>query len=196
MSQHNTVELIGTVATDPIFVYRGKAGSYYSLQLTVNRLSSTCDKLPVYLREEQILPFVERRQRVCVTGELRTFSRIEDEKKRLIVYCQAHRIHPTELGDANRVCLQGSLIKMPTLRCTPFGREICDILLLVRRRAGKSEAVPIILWNALARRAARLVSGDPLCIEGRFQSRVYEKRLPGGDCEMRTAYEVSCSGIV
>ena len=192
---YNTVELIGTIASEPVFVYRNKIRSYYTLQLAVNRLSPACDMLPVYLHEEHLLPFVERKQRVKVEGALRTYSQYEVDKKRLIVYVQAFRISPTDLPDANRICLQGSVAKLPILRRTPFGREICDILLLVRRNASKCDMVPVIVWNALAQRAANLRAGDPLCIEGRFQSREYEKRMPDGACELRVAYEVSCSLI-
>ena len=196
MSQRSMVECVGTIVGEPVFAYRSNMHSFYSIKLAVCRLSSACDVLPVYLFEEQLFPFVACKQRVLISGELRSYSQVTGEKRRLIVYIQAYRICPTEHPDENRVCLQGYVVKPPILRRTPFGKEICDILLLVRRNANKSDTVPIIAWNTMARRTVHLCAGDTLCIEGRFQSREYEKRFPNGDCLIKTTYEVSCSDIV
>ena len=43
----------------------------------------------------------------------------------------------------------------------------------------------------IAQRTALMAVGESLCLEGRIQSRTYTKTLPGGQCEERTAYEVS-----
>ena len=90
----------------------------------------------------------------------------------------------------NRIRLCGAVCKPPVLRSTPLGREICDILLAVNRRCGRSDYLPVIAWGLLARQAAELDTGDCFCAEGRVQSRVYLK-VTEGTTRQRTAYEVS-----
>jgi single-stranded DNA-binding protein len=92
--------------------------------------------------------------------------------------------------DENRLELSGTLCKAPTLRSTPLGRTICDLILAVNRRYGRSDYLPCIAWGSLAHRCAALEVGDPVRLEGRLQSRTYTKRI-GEEQEERTAFEVS-----
>ena len=46
-----------------------------------------------------------------------------------------------------------------------------------------------------ARFASGLNVGDHVQLQGRFQSRVYQKQLPDGTVQERTAYEVSVSRL-
>lgn len=82
------------------------------------------------------------------------------------------------------------LCKPPTLRCTPLGREICDIILAVNRRYGRADYLPLIAWGTVARQTSILAVGARLTVEGRIQSRTYTKNLETGPQE-RVAYEVS-----
>ena len=90
----------------------------------------------------------------------------------------------------NRIRLSGVLCKPPTLRCTPLGREICDIILAVNRRYGRADYLPLIAWGTVARQTSILAVGARLTVEGRIQSRTYTKNLETGPQE-RVAYEVS-----
>lgn len=91
----------------------------------------------------------------------------------------------------NEVQLTGTLCKQPVYRVTPFGREICDMMLAVNRGYGKSDYIPVITWGGNAKRASTLRTGDRITLSGRIQSRDYEKKLATGDSITRTAYEVS-----
>ena len=86
----------------------------------------------------------------------------------------------------NRIRLSGVLCKPPTLRCTPLGREICDIILAVNRRYGRADYLPLIAWGTVARQTSILAVGARLTV----QSRTYTKNLETGPQE-RVAYEVS-----
>ena len=94
--------------------------------------------------------------------------------------------------EENRLRLTGTLCKVPVYRRTPLGRDICDLMLAVNRRYGRTDYLPCIAWGSLARRCAELAPGNRVELEGRLQSRVYTKRL-GETSEERTAFEVSVS---
>ena len=91
----------------------------------------------------------------------------------------------------NRVTLTGALCKPPIYRSTPFGREICDMMLAVNRAFGKSDYIPCIAWGRNAQYAARFGVGDRISLTGRLQSREYQKLLENGEYMTRNAYEVS-----
>lgn len=63
-------------------------------------------------------------------------------------------------------------------------------MLAVPRRYGRADYLPVIAWGQLAAQVSRLRVGDPLSLEGRIQSRIYQKVTDTGTQE-RTAYEVS-----
>ena len=56
----------------------------------------------------------------------------------------------------------GALCKPPIYRSTPFGREICDMMLAVNRAFGKSDYIPCIAWGRNAQYAARFGVGDQM----------------------------------
>ena len=97
--------------------------------------------------------------------------------------------------DQNRLVCTGTLCKPPSLRCTPLGRTICDMILAVNRRYGRSDYLPCIAWGSLAYQCGQMEVGEKLGLEGRLQSRVYTKNL-GDRCEERTAYEVSVMNLL
>ena len=80
----------------------------------------------------------------------------------------------------------GALCKPPVYRSTPFGREICDLMLAVNRAFGKSDYIPCIAWGRNAQYAARFRVGDRLRVTGRLQSREYQKLLDNGEYMVRT----------
>ena len=91
----------------------------------------------------------------------------------------------------NKVTLVGVLCKPPIYRSTPFGREICDMMLAVNRAFGKSDYIPCIAWGRNAQYASRFQVGDRIRLTGRLQSREYQKLMENGEYMTRNAYEVS-----
>jgi single-stranded DNA-binding protein len=63
-------------------------------------------------------------------------------------------------------------------------------MLAVPRAFKRADYLPCILWGRTAQEAAACGTGDRLRIQGRFQSRVYNKLTELGTQE-RTAYEIS-----
>jgi single-stranded DNA-binding protein len=64
-------------------------------------------------------------------------------------------------------------------------------MLAVNRAYGKSDYIPCITWGRTARFASHLQVGDHAQVQGRFQSRAYQKQLADGTILNKTAYEVS-----
>ena len=90
--------------------------------------------------------------------------------------------------------LSGTLCKEPNLRSTPMGRDICDLMLAVNRRYGRSDYLPCICWGHKARQSARWQVGTTVELQGRIQSRNYIKLTDEGPVE-KTAFEVSVTEI-
>ncbi len=167
---------------------------FYTGTLLVKRLSGAVDRLPVTIPGKLlgVLPQARDRQ-LMVTGQVRSYNKVVDGAGRLMVTLFAQSI--VESGDndtLNKVSLVGALCKPPIYRSTPFGREICDMMLAVNRAFGKSDYIPCVAWGRNAQYASRFNVGDRVRLTGRLQSREYQKLLENGEYMARNAYEVSC----
>mgnify|MGYP004514874027 CR=1 FL=1 len=165
--------------------------TYYLFPLEVDRLSGTLDTLNVVVSEDllaacPVIPGEEYQ----VTGEVRSFNNRSGVGSRLVITFFARTLLPAQGEHANELELVGVLCKLPVVRRTPLGREICDLLLAVNRRYGRADYLPCIAWGSLARSCGELEVGDTVHMTGRLQSRKYRK-LEAGREEERTAYEVS-----
>ena len=187
----NHAALRGTVDALPVFSHENHGVEYQVFPLAVPRLSGTVDRLNVVAAR----PLLERRpltpgDRVEVQGEVRSFNNRTGPGSRLVITLFARSVAPTREEPANQLTLAGVLCKPPILRRTPLGREICDVMLAVNRKYGRADYLPCIAWGALARRCGGLEVGDGLRLEGRLQSRIYQKVVEGV-VQDRTAFEIS-----
>ena len=188
---NNIVRLVGTAAGRPTLSHESRGEAFYRLPLIVRRLSGTEDEIPLLLRRGQLESLeLQEADKLCVSGELRSFNNRSGSGAKLVISAFARELRFSDAEDENRLFLRGTLCKPPTLRQTPLGRDICDLMLAVNRPYGRSDYLPCICWGSLARRAGRWQVGDRLRLEGRVQSRRYLKNTESGPIE-RTAYEVS-----
>ena len=167
---------------------------FYTGTLAVRRLSGAVDRVPVTIPGKLmgLLPG-DRDALLLMTGQVRSYNKVVEGAGRLMVTLFAQGICETRDNDTlNRVSLAGALCKPPVYRSTPFGREICDMMLAVNRAFGKSDYIPCIAWGRNAQYAARFGVGDKVRLTGRLQSREYQKLLENGEYLSRCAYEVSC----
>ena len=167
---------------------------FYTATLLVKRLSGTIDRLPVTLPGKLLTDdLMEGEQLLLMQGQVRSYNKVVEGAGRLMVTLFVQHIAPGGDNDTlNRVELTGALCKPPVYRSTPFGREICDLMLAVNRAFGKSDYIPCIAWGRNAQFAARFHVGDRLRVTGRLQSREYQKLLENGEYMVRNAFEVSC----
>jgi primosomal replication protein N len=167
---------------------------FYSGTLLVKRLSGAVDRLPVTIPGKLLaITDLNRNSLLLMSGQVRSYNKVIDGAGRLMVtlFVQSLALSPDN-DTLNRVTLTGALCKPPIYRSTPFGREICDMMLAVNRAFGKSDYIPCIAWGRNAQYASRFSVGDRVRLTGRLQSREYQKLLENGEYMLRNAYEVSC----
>ena len=194
---NNKIILCGTVHEAPVFSHEVFGESFYTFKLKVDRLSGQSDILPVIISERLILNNdIILGERYLIEGQLRSYNIITDNKSRLQLQTFAREIMIDENGeDMNQIILNGFICKAPVYRVTPFSREIADVLIAVNRAYGKSDYIPSICWGRNARYCQQLKVGESITVEGRLQSREYQKKLADETVINKTAYEVSVSKL-
>ena len=187
----NQILLRGRAAQPPRFSHRNHDAAFWLLPMEVRRLSGAADLLNVLVPEPLLAGLSPSPgDGLEVMGEVRSFNNKSGQGSRLVITVHARSLIPWDGEDENSVLLSGALCKPPTLRRTPLGRDICDMMLAVNRRYGRADYLPCIAWGALAHRCGTLGVGDGVSLRGRLQSRIYTKQLPEG-AQQRTAFEVS-----
>ena len=187
----NHAMLRGVLRDPPRFSHRNRDERFFRFSLDVCRLSGAVDTIQVIARGA-LLEALEPGggSKLCVDGELRSFNNKSGVGPRLVITVFARELWLDDGEDENVIELRGALCKQPNLRMTPLGREICDLMLAVRRRYGRSDYLPCIAWGNCARAAACWEVGTAVWLTGRIQSRAYLKTENGETVE-KTAYEVS-----
>ncbi len=195
-TDNNQLNLCGVIETPPTLDHEVFGEQFYRLDLRVPRLSGAQDLLPVTVSERLMNSQVTPGTRLSVQGQLRSYNKVMGGAGRLLLTAFAQRLSPPDDSEnPNTIHLIGAICKPPSFRTTPFGREIADLMLAVNRAFGKSDYIPCIAWGRTARYAAQLAVGDHLEVQGRFQSREYQKQMPDGAVVNRVAYEVSLSRL-
>ncbi len=166
---------------------------FYTGTLLVKRLSGAVDRLPVTIPGKLLaVTPPDYEQLMLMSGQVRSYNKVVEGSGRLMVTLFVQNMSETRENDTmNKVNLVGVLCKPPIYRSTPFGREICDMMLAVNRAFGKSDYIPCIAWGRNAQYASRFHVGDRVRLSGRLQSREYQKLLENGEYMVRNAYEVS-----
>lgn len=187
----NQILLRGTLHEMPSYSHENHGIQFHRFYLNVPRLSGTSDILPV-IAEEAVLSKLSLKKGLplCVTGQIHSHNIRSDGKRHLLIFVFACAVIQESCESENLCLLEGVLCREPTLRRTPLGREICDIMLAVPRSFRRADYLPCILWGKIAREAAQCQVRDRIRLTGRLQSRIYTKQTDAGP-EKRTAYEVS-----
>lgn len=187
----NRAELCGSFVTLPSPSHENHGQRFYHFYLRVERLSGYADVLRVVAPERVLYAAdLDGGDMLWVRGQVRSYSEHTPEGRRLRIFVFAEQMECRESQPLNDVELTGTLCKPPILRRTPLGREICDLMLRVRRGFRRSDYLPVIAWGRTARMCAGANPGDCLELLGRLQSREYTKIIDG-QAEKRTAYEIS-----
>ncbi len=191
----NYVVLKGSLAGKPVFSHHGRTEEFFTFPIEITRLSGAVDTINI-IAEKTLLESAEIDDGDCVEviGELRSYNNKSGEGSRLVITVLARHISVSSGEDENSVMLKGVLCKKPNLRRTPMGRQICDMMLAVNRKYGRSDYLPCIAWGQTAQSVSGLSVGDGVKIAGRIQSRKYIKNDNGVSME-RTAFEVSAVSV-
>ena len=194
---HNRVMLTGRVVEEAKFSHEVFGEGFYEMKLEVPRLSMQTDVLPVTISERLLGAHdASPGREIAVIGQFRSYNKLEQEHSRLMLTVFVRDIlEIDEEINPNIIELEGYICKPPLYRTTPFKREICDVLLAVNRAYNKSDYIPCIAWGRNARYVNGLVVGERIAVQGRIQSREYQKADENGGFITRTAYEVSIGRV-
>lgn len=193
---NNHVLLKGKINKLPAYSHTVMGEGFFEMFIEVQRLSEEVDILPVTISERLIGDF-EVGNEIGIVGQFRSYNKLEDGKSKLMLTIFVKElVDPNEISEINQIYLVGYICKEPIYRTTPFGREICDVLLAVNRAYNKSDYLPCIAWGRNARFVRDLGVGEKLEVQGRIQSRKYQKRIDESTTETRTAYEISLSSVI
>lgn len=193
---NNHVLLKGKINKLPSYSHTVMGEGFFEMYVEVQRLSEEVDVLPVTISERLIADFAVGDE-IGIVGQFRSYNKLEDGKSKLMLTIFVKEIvDPNEISEINQIYLVGYICKEPVYRTTPFGREICDVLLAVNRAYNKSDYLPCIAWGRNARFVRDLGIGEKLEVQGRIQSRKYQKRIDDNTSETRIAYEISLSSVL
>lgn len=195
----NKAEAIGFV-TEPFGLdHKVHGEGFYRTTVRVARDSGAHDDVPIIVSER--LTDAKKSQvgnMVAVVGQFRSYNKLENGKRKLILFLFAQAFQPLSEGEGgywNRLSLIGTICKPVIYRVTPLGREVADVMLAVNRAYGKSDYIPCLCWGRDAKWIQFLETGQLLRIKGRIQSREYQKKLGEDEIQTRTAYEVSVQEV-
>lgn len=194
---NNMVELWGKIKTEPKYTHSVMDEKFYEFILEVPRLSDSSDLIPVTISEKLFGECsLEVNSVIAIRGQFRSYNKLENGKSKLMLTVFVREMQEVDTTkNPNVITLIGYVCKSPIYRTTPFKREITDILVAVNRAYNKSDYIPAIAWGRNARFSKNLDIGNKVKIEGRIQSRIYQKKLSETEIENKTAYEISITKI-
>ena len=207
----NTIGIAGTVAAAPerhsnVYGWEG----IYALWLDSLRDSGVEDRVLVLFRAdkvdgeslgaypadaftpEELVELIRAGSRIEVTGQLQTYKNKETGRTQLFIWASYIAAYSEEWQQFNAAYIKGEVVRQPVYRETPKGRYITNLALCVPSAftQGFSCVIPCITWGRNAAKAAEVKPGDTVYLEGRLQSREYEK---GG--QVFTTWEVSANKV-
>lgn len=194
---NNKVYVYGEIVSNAEFSHEVYGEGFYNMTIKIERLSSQCDFIPItiserILREEGL----KVGDMVALKGQFRSYNKQIDGKSKLALTIFVREIVPKiENYPTNVIELAGYICKEPIYRTTPFNREICDVLIAVNRAYNKSDYIPCIAWGRNARFVKSINVGEKVVLQGRIQSREYQKKIDDYTIENKIAYEISISKI-
>ncbi len=194
---NNVTVLCGEVVAEPKFSHQMYGEGFYESVIRVPRLSEQVDEIPFTVSERLLSDgMIDVGNTVTLSGQLRSYNKLTDGKSKLLLTLFVRDVLENDPErNPNVIDIVGYICKPPVYRMTPFKREICDLLLAVNRAYNKSDYLPCIAWGRNARFIKDVEVGSKVAVNGRIQSREYQKLLPDGTTETRTAYEVSVNRI-
>ena len=195
--ENNNVAIGSVIISEPEFSHEIFEEKFYKFSIKSKRLSNYEDILPVIISERLVdINKIQVDKIVKINGQFRSYNMQGEKKNKLVLSVFVKEIEFLEdntIVTLNNANLIGYICKEPVYRKTPLGREIADVLIAVNRTYKKSDYIPCILWGRNAKFCETLNIGSLVKLNGRIQSRTYEKKLENGDIDKKVAYEVSIS---
>lgn len=194
-NDNNNVQIGGKVIKEAVFSHEIFEEKFYKFYIETMRFSEYHDELPVIISERLIdINTLKIGTLVKIEGQFRSYNQMIEGKSKLVLSIFSKTIEIVEdesIATLNDATFIGYICKNPIYRKTPLGREIADVLVAVNRSYKKSDYIPCILWGRNAKFCETLNIGARVKLNGRIQSRNYEKKGENGEVTPMVAYEVS-----
>ena len=132
MFENNQVTIMGKIVSEFRYSHEVFGEGFYLMDVSVNRLSESCDVIPLMISERLIDVTQDYTgEFIMVSGQFRSYNRHDEQKNRLVlsVFVREAEFIDEELDGAktNNIFLDGYICKLPVYRKTPLGREIADL---------------------------------------------------------------------
>ncbi len=199
---NNLFKASGIITGLPEFSHNLYGEGFYTFKVKIPRLSESYDILPITVSDRLVhIEDLKIDTKVLLSGQIRSYNNYvpEEDRNKLIITVFTKEIQilqeDEQLPILNEVNLNGFICKPPVYRTTPFGREICDLLIACNRSYKKSDYIPSIAWGRNAKYSKDLTVGTNIVIGGRLQSRTYQKKINDNESVEKVAYEISLTKI-
>lgn len=194
LPKNNKTKVSGALISDFVLDHQYKGNSFYKAKFSVRRRSGSRDVFYIMV-PEWVFSKWNGSKEITVLGEIRTRRNYINGNWKLFTYIYVHKMFETgfqEKEDENNVFFKGTICKQPIYRTTFNGIRIADTAIAVNRPHGKCSYIPCVVWGKGADLAKDLSVGSTVCINGRFQSRIFKKKRSKNEKVKRCiAYEVS-----
>lgn len=140
----NRILLHGRAAQPPALSHHNHDVDFFTVPVLVSRLSGAADQVNAVISRPLLEQhgWLERGDELTVRGEVRTFNNRTGVGSRLVISVFVRELLLEQGEDQNRLVCTGTLCKPPSLRCTPLGRTICDMILAVNRATAAPTICP------------------------------------------------------
>ena len=192
MENQNTAKLTGKLVSVRK-VWSSAEHVIYEGILQIVRDSGSIDLIPILFNN---IP-IEKDTFISVKGQFRSRDIDNNGKLKVELYVYAQEVSLVKEKDLkyeNNILITGFVCKKPTIRNTPSGKQISDLLIACNYNKDKTAYIPAITWGKNARKSGKYSVGTEIKIIGRLQSRKYMKEI-NNVVEERTAYELSVASI-
>lgn len=191
----NRITLAGIVDGEIEYSHESHGERFYKFYFSTARKSGAVDTLKCVVSQWMVDKLKEN-EAFGIVGEVRTRNHDDNNgKKCMEVFVFVNNVLEYCGADKNHLEIDGFICKPPIYRETPLGRKISDLLVASNRLCSKSDYIPCISWGRSAIASSILEVGEHVLVQGRFQSRIYTKKLSETEIEERVAYEVSAESV-
>ena len=158
----NKAHLVGKIMSTNI-IWKTQEHISYEGYIQIVRDSGVIDILPILYNDRQD---IEPNSFVEINGQFRSRDVVDQstDKLRVELYIYAKDINIIDDTDRqmyiNDISLTGYICKKPTLRTTPSGKQLSDLLIACNFDKCRTAYIPAITWGKYARKSGKLKIGS------------------------------------
>lgn len=192
IKNENVAQLVGKLVELKTIWFSHEQAVYEGV-IQVIRDSGVVDLIPILCND---ISNVTLNSFVTIVGQFRSRDIPKPDgrlKVQLYVYVKDIKLAEEKIYK-NNIEMTGYVCKHPSLRNTPSGKQVADLLVACNYSKDKTAYIPVIAWGREARKSGKYPVGTQVKVSGRLQSRKYTKQVDDR-IEEYIAYELSANHI-